>query len=144
MKTISEKEVQDAVEHSWNELSKHYSPDEILAISKGGDTVGNIVASLSSLPVTKILIQRPDRKPLYRKLVRVNKNIAWLVYELMFLYDKPKIVQNINIPMNKNILIVDDGIHTGKTIHTCVKFLEKFKPKSVYVFSLMDISRKKV
>lgn len=144
MKTISEKEVWAAVETSWKELSKNYQPDHIVAISHGGDSVGDLFSELSSVPLSKILIQRPDRKPLYKKLVKINKHFAWFVYELLFLLDKPKIIERIIIPQNKNILIVDDGVHTGKTIQVCVNFLKRFHPKSTFVFSLMDISKNKL
>lgn len=144
MKTVSKEEVQHAVEVSWRELSKDYQPDHIIAISHGGDYVGDLFLRLSSLPLTKILIQRPDRRPLYRKLSKINKHFAWLVYELLFLIDKPKVIEKIDIPQSKNILIVDDGIHTGKTIQVCINFLNRFHPKSIYIFSLMDISKNKL
>lgn len=144
MKTISEKEIRVAVEESWKEISKNNVFDHIVAISHGGDSIGELFSKHSSLPLSKILIQRPDRRSIYRRLVKMNKYLAWVVYELLFLIDSPKVIGAMAIPNNKNIFLVDDGIHTGKTMRTCLNFINRFHPKSIYIFSYMDISKNKL
>ncbi len=142
MKILTYGQVEAAIVSSWDKIKEQYHPDCIVAISHGGDFVGEKYKSIAAIPLHKIIIQRPNRRPLYKRLLKVNKHLAWFVYELLFLIDKPRLVGAIKLPFYQNILIVEDGIHTGKTLAVCKKHVKQFNPKSIKVFSVMDISKR--
>lgn len=138
---LTEPQVKEDIETLWRDVRATYEPDALVTILHGGDFVGETIYELSGIPLYKILIQRPDRKKVYQKIARINKFLAWIVYEILFLIDMPKVSEPIIVPKSKKILLIEDGIHTGKTLRAAKIALKRFTPKEVRVLSLLDLHK---
>lgn len=144
MITLTQAQTKRDIETLWQEVRKTYGPDALVAVLYGGEFVGEVLHEASKIPLYKILIKRPNRQQIYQRLVRWNKFLAWLVYELLFLTDQPKVVEPISAPNNAKLLVVVDGVHTGKTLRECYAALKRFNPKEIRVFAIMDLHKKKL
>lgn len=142
MRTLSHNQTREDILELWHKASQDYQPDAIVAILYGGEVVGETVYEASKIPLYKIIIKRPNRQKIYQRLARWSKFLAWFVYELLFLLDDPYVVEPISLPANKKLLVVDDAIHTGKTLRACRLALKRFRPKEVKVLTITDISGK--
>lgn len=120
-----------------------YDFDIILSIQNGGDFIGETISEITNKPLLKILIQRNDRKGIYKKIEKYNKFLAHIIYELFFIFDKPKVLSILNLPKNTKVLIVDDAIHTGKTIKVLENYLKKFNFENMDYFFFTKIGKHK-
>lgn len=111
--------------------SSNYHPDIIVGISDGGIMPAKQIGELLSVPVEILNVSRPSFVSLFKRMAHLNKLMATLIYEIMFLLSSPKIRESLKIPEGKNILLVDDMAHTGKTIRVSVKYINKKFPKSI-------------
>lgn len=111
--------------------SSNYCPDLIIGVSDGGIAPARFVGEFLSVPVEILNISRPSFVGLFRKVENFNRFLATIMYETMFMLSSPKIREEIEIPLFKNILLVDDMAHTGKTIKVSTKYLNKSLPKSI-------------
>lgn len=116
--------LEQVLEYS-KELAKNigtqFNPDAIIGIKNGG--------LIPSLEISKIL-----RKPLYtisagRNVPPYNSKFPLLnkfYYELAFLRSSPKLLTKLDSSFDaKKILLVDDAIHTGKTVNLIMDYLKQ-------------------
>jgi len=90
--------------------------DLIVAISRGGLTLGHLLSDLMMKPISTILIQS---------------------YTDIQLQGEVKLVEKLQTPIvGKRVLIVDDAADTGKTFHRAIEHLKAFKPKELITVSL--------
>jgi len=93
-------------------LSKSYEPDIILAIARGGVTLGHFLAEKYKL----------------RELLTLNS----VHYDDTQKLDSIKLSNIPNIPNYKKVLIVDDIIDSGESLEEIVKVLKKKFPKTTF------------
>lgn len=108
---------------SWNEyhslsqklaasILDHSEPaDQIVAISRGGLTLGHLMSDLLRIPIATITIQS---------------------YTDIQSQGELQITQKLHVPIrDKRVLLVDDVSDTGKTLVRAVKYLKRFDAKSI-------------
>lgn len=85
--------------------------DEIVAISRGGLTLGHLLTDFLQIPISTIAIQ--------------SYSGIWTQGEL-------KITKVLQTDIaDKDILLVDDVSDTGKTLSRAISYLQDFHPKSI-------------
>lgn len=92
-------------------LIKDGPVEEIVAIARGGLTLGHILSDLLSATISTFSIQS---------------------YEYYTKQGEVKITAKIQTPVKgKRILLVDDVADTGKTLMRALEYLRDFKPKKI-------------
>jgi len=85
--------------------------DEIIAISRGGLTLGRLLSDLLQLPMATFAVQ---------SYTDIQKS------------GELSVTQELVEPIGgKKILLVDDVSDTGRTLKRAVSYLKKFKPKEI-------------
>ena len=98
--------------------------DEIVAISRGGLTLGHLLSDLLKLPICTFAIQS------YKDIKKQGE---------------VKITQPLTKPIRgKNILLVDDVADSGKTLKRAFTYLNKLHPKSITLASMFYKPHSKV
>jgi hypoxanthine phosphoribosyltransferase len=85
--------------------------DEIIAISRGGLTLGRLLSDMLQLPMATFAVQ---------SYTDIQKSGELTITQ--------ELVEPIG---NKKILLVDDVADSGKTLKRAVSYLKKFKPKEI-------------
>ena len=99
-----------------NILTDKLHIDEIIAISRGGLTLGHIMTDLLRVPISTFTIQS---------------------YTDIQMQDEVKITKPLAIPLDgKSILLVDDVADRGKTMTRAIEYLNMFSPKKIYTLTL--------
>lgn len=97
-------------------LDNTHKVDEIVAISRGGLTLGHLLADLLRIPISTITIQS---------------------YTNIKEQGELKITQELHTPIKgKHILLVDDVSDTGKTLKRALEYLRSFSPKDVTTLTM--------
>ncbi len=97
-------------------LSSRENPEKIVAISRGGLTLGHLLSDLLRIPISTITIQ---------SYVDIQKQ------------GELKISGELQSPIGgKRVLLVDDVSDTGKTLKRAVTYLKSFKPKRISTVTL--------
>jgi hypoxanthine phosphoribosyltransferase len=92
-------------------LDQKIQVDEIVAISRGGLTLGRLLSDFLQTPISVISIQSyTDIQQ--QGVIKITG----------------KLTSSIK---NKRILLVDDVSETGKTFHRAMKYLKRFQPTSI-------------
>ncbi len=85
--------------------------DEIVAISRGGLTLGHLLSDFLRIPISTITIQS---------------------YTDIQTQGELKITQKLQVSIrDKNILLVDDVSDTGKTLKRAISYLKKSRPARI-------------
>lgn len=93
-----------------------HTHDEIVAVSRGGLTLGHIMSDLTNLPVYSFTIQS------YTDIQKEGKIV---------------ITQELGKPIEgRRILLVDDVSDTGKTFVRAKTYVEDMKPSSITTLSM--------
>ena len=89
----------------------NFPPQQIVAISRGGLTLGHLLSDFLRIPITTIAIQS---------------------YSDIQTHGEVKIITKLGIPIRgKHILLVDDVSDSGKTMKRAIGYLKRFKPKEI-------------
>lgn len=97
-------------------LSRHNDLDHIVAISRGGLTLGHLLSDLLRISISTITIQS---------------------YVDIQTHGEVKITSKLTTPIkNKKILLVDDVSDSGKTLKRAVSYLKHFAPKEITTVTL--------
>jgi hypoxanthine phosphoribosyltransferase len=97
-------------------LSSNKKPDQIVAIARGGLTLGHLLSDLLRIPISIITIQS------YTDIQKQG--------EL-------KIIGRLQSPIKgKCILVVDDVADSGKTLVRAKKYLSRFRPSAMVTATL--------
>lgn len=92
-------------------LSQKEKPEQIVAIARGGLTLGHLLSDLLQIPISTITIQS------YTDIQKQG--------EL-------KITGKLHAPIkNKRVLIADDVADSGKTLKRAISYLRLFHPASI-------------
>lgn len=117
-----------------------YNPDFVVGISEGGTLVSREVSRELEKPFENILLSRNiDLKKSYESYP-FFKPFLQLYQGYLFLTKNPEVIGELKSEIkNKNILLVDDTIHTGKTFDVAKNYLFSFNPNSIKTASLFKI-----
>ena len=116
---ISEKQFSRGVNWLRVKIMKEYNPDLILVISSGGATVGGILSAHLNVPAAMVVRSNPrlqETEPQKSKI-------------LVFPPDE--------IIKGRNILLVDDEVHSGRTLQTSIDETWKASPLDVKSAALL-------
>lgn len=92
-------------------LSQTPNVDEIVAISRGGLTLGHLLSDFLRIPISTISIQS---------------------YTDIQTHGEAKIAGKLKVPIaGKHILLVDDVSDSGKTLKRAVSYLKHLRPKEI-------------
>jgi uncharacterized protein len=90
--------------------------DEIVAISRGGLTLGHLLTDLLRVPISTFTIQS---------------------YSDLQTKGKVKITKPLTVPLDgKNVLLVDDVSDTGTTLERAIEYLNMFTPKKITTLTM--------
>lgn len=93
-----------------------HQADLIVAISRGGLTLGHVLSDLLRKPISTILVQS------YTDIQKQGE---------------VKIVEKLGFPVSgKRILVVDDVADSGRTFQRAIGYLTKLKPKELTTVAL--------
>lgn len=125
-------------------ISKLYSPDIIIGINNGGFLPGKEISKEFDLYFETIHIGRNiDLKKFYEHFKFV-KPLIQAYHGILFLTKKPCLLEKFEKNVeNKKILIVDDTVHTGKTLKVAINYLKDFNPSQIKTTSLNYIRNSK-
>jgi uncharacterized protein len=97
-------------------LSDDIHIDEIIAISRGGLTLGHLLTDLLRIPISTFTIQS---------------------YTAIQQQGEVKITKPLTIPLDgKDVLLVDDVADRGKTMVRAIEYLKMFGPKKIYPLTM--------
>ena len=97
-------------------LSDKIHIDEIIAIARGGLTLGHILTDLLHVPISTFAIQS---------------------YTDIQMQGEVKITKPLATPLDgKSILLVDDVADRGKTMKRAMEYLNMFSPKKIYTLTM--------
>ena len=113
-------------------IERDFIPDVIVTIKNGGVLPGIEISEKLGKPLLEIDIRRiiddtfeklySDASEDTRKIISKDFNEAWFATD-------PKIVKTDRLDLkDKNILLVDDAVHTGKTLNVAKSYISTFKP----------------
>jgi len=101
----------DDIDNLYKEV-KYFKPDIILAVARGGVTIGHFLAEKLKL----------------RDLYTLNS----IHYDDTKKLDTIDIFNIPNLPSNKNVLIVDDIVDSGDSMHEIIKILKQKYPNTTF------------
>ncbi len=139
MKRLDHLKVAAVCRHLAGRIEKDGVPTIIVSIRTGGEEIGRLLSGMLGCEVVEMYIARPDRTGVYRKIARVSRILAKIVYELLFLVDRPRMREMPEIPLNADVLLVDDAIQSGKTICLARRWARRFSPKRIRVATITDM-----
>lgn len=122
-----------------DEIKKDGTPSVIVSIQTGGDEIGRLLSEMLGRTVVAIHIARPDRTDVYQRVARKSKLLAKIVYELLFLLDRPQMHVCPEISHGADVLIVDDAVQSGRTLRLARQWVERSSPRRVRVATVTDM-----
>lgn len=97
-------------------LSDNARVDEIVAISRGGLTLGHLLTDLLRVPISTFTIQS---------------------YSDLQTRGEAKITKPLTVPLDgKKILLVDDVADSGTTLVRALEYLKMYTPKKIYTLTM--------
>lgn len=139
MKRLDQKTVEYICRNLAERIRNDGAPSIIVSIRTGGDEIGRLLSEALDRSIVKIHIARPDRTDVYRRIARMNRLLAKVVYEALFLIDRPRMYDYPGISEGADVLIVDDAIHSGKTLRIARRWVDHFSPRRVRVATVADM-----
>ncbi|MCL4360493.1 phosphoribosyltransferase [Patescibacteria group bacterium] len=97
-------------------LNSRQHPDEIVAISRGGLTLGHLLSDLLRIPISTITIQSYTDIQSQGEL-KITHGLQTDIHE-------------------KHILLVDDVSDSGKTMKRALSYLSEFQPEKVTTLTM--------
>ncbi len=105
--------------HRWKLFTRGYNQSSIIS---------NLISGITKIPVDHLSLQKTLNTPAQSKISNINQRIQNV--------SRAFNVTNANNIRNKSIILIDDVITTGATIHACTTSLLKSGAKSVHVLTI--------
>ena len=144
-KKISQQEVIIYCNNLAEIIQQNYQPDIVIAIDTGGSFPGKLIAKALKVPIIHVTIHRNINIGRMYNLDPIP--IRWIIsfyHHFLFHTKKPIVVTKIDTNISgKNILIVDDVLHTGATIDVATKYLRNVSVSQIKTASLSYVSKRK-
>jgi len=95
-----------------------YSPDLIIGIAAGGVLTANEISKALNVDYGQLTIRRDiDLSNLYGFVPKFIKPVVTLYHMSLFIVTDPSIIEEGDFScVGKDILLIDDTVHTGKTL----------------------------
>jgi hypoxanthine phosphoribosyltransferase len=137
----------EKLEFFCNDLSeqvKEFNPELVISIDNGGWYLGHKISRKLQIKHLSIKIKRKtnfeklnNRLPVFLRLIFIS------VEAILFHLQKPSLISGLSTTEikeieNKRILLVDDAIHSGKTMEVAVEYLNLFMIKELKILVLSD------
>lgn len=124
------------IENIINNIKIQNKYDIVIGIKSGGAYIANYVAKINDIPNVgyikiKKIKQENENNGIY---ARFNQSIYNKMYKLKSFYSPIDL-------KNKRVLIVDDGLLSGKTFEQVKKYIKTKKPKTISLFLLEGYSK---
>ncbi|HEY0010808.1 MAG TPA: phosphoribosyltransferase [Candidatus Paceibacterota bacterium] len=120
------------------------TPDLVIAIATGGTSPGNLMAEAMGIPVVHLHISRDIK--IKRRYSLDPIPLRWILsayHHFLFQTTMPKVLSDTEIDVSgKKVLIVDDSVHTGKTIDVAVRYVEGKHASEIKVATLARVSER--
>lgn len=100
-------------------VKQDYSPDLVVAIATGGVLPAHEISNRLGVDYAELVIRRKiDLREIYEKIPRALSPFVKLYQGYLFMTINPSLINEGDfICEGLNVLLVDDTIHTGKTVH---------------------------
>lgn len=140
---ISEERLAGCCTSLARKIGKVYKPDLVIAIDTGGSIPGDLIAKALDVPIRHITIRRNiNIGRMYCKDPIPLRWIMSLYHHYLFHTVKPTVSEDFDLDISgKNILIVDDSIHTGTTLVVAIKHIQQYPILEVKVATLTYVSK---
>lgn len=114
-------------------VKQSYNPDLVVGITSGGILPTNEISKKTNISYSWLTARRDiNLKKTYEAVPDTLKPFIRLYQGFLFITKKPSLIEEGNFDCKgKKILIVDDTIHTGKTLEIVTKNLEKRGAKQI-------------
>lgn len=145
-KTIDLEEVIFLSRKLADEIKQTYKPDVVFAIANGGIVSGIEISEKLKLPLEIIEIRREYDKKLVAKYKKASPKDRIKIskkFDTQWFASEPKLIKGTsrNI-VDKNVLLVDDVAHTGKTFMVANDYINSLQPtqiKTAVLFYVEDV-----
>ena len=138
---VSNEEVASLCRDLSRKIQRTFSPDIVVAIDHGGSTPGELIGRNLSIPVVHLVIRR--NTDIVRRYGNDPIPLRWIIsfyHHYLFRTVTPYVLKVSEVNFSeKNILIVDDSIHTGATLNVAVRYLLEHGASSIRSASLTHI-----
>jgi len=128
-----------------DEIKQTYKPDVVFAIANGGIVPGIEISEKLKLPLEILEVRRKYDKELVAKYehaapedrAKISKE-----FDEQWFASEPELIKGTNRNIaDKNIVLVDDAVHTGKTLMVANDYLNSLQPaqiKTAVLFCIGD------
>ena len=142
---VSEHEVANLCNTLAQDIHQSYEPDLVIAIDTGGSVPGDLIAQAMGIPVMHLTIRRDiDIARRYSLDPIPLRWIMSLYHHYLFQTTMPTISVTSEIDVSgKKVLIVDDSVHTGKTIDVAIDYLKGLCISDVKIAALTYVSKRR-
>ncbi len=106
------------------QCTKSYNPDIILAVARGGVTIGHFLAEKFRI----------------RTLYTLNS----IHYDDTKKLDHVKVFNIPHLPQNRRVLVVDDIVDSGESLHEIMEQLQKLYPKTIFKTGVIFYKKKAI
>jgi hypoxanthine phosphoribosyltransferase len=149
MKITTEKAVELSRELA-QEIDKAFTPDVVIGIKEGGILPAVEVAHALERPVQWIKVSRVEGEledkfnEEYRSSDSSKRREVSEAFDEAWFKSDPEIVYSDQLDLEiKKVLIVDDAVHSGKTLGVILKYLSKFNPSDIKTAALFYVDKRK-
>lgn len=144
-KRVSEGELYASYDNLARIIRQNFVPNLVVAIDTGGSIPGEMIAQRLKIPIVHITVRRSIK--ITRRYGNDPVLLRWVMsvyHHYLFRLTKPVISVDINTDISgKNILVVDDSIHTGATIDVVTDHLRRAGAHRIVTASLTYVSENK-
>ncbi|MEK6888869.1 MAG: phosphoribosyltransferase family protein [Nanoarchaeota archaeon] len=124
---------------------RDYSPDLIVGIVSGGILPAREISRIGGIAYAQITIRRPScSRETYASTPKLLKPLMKLFYECLWMATDPMLIEEGEFNcQGMNVLVVDDVVHTGKTMGLATENLLKRGAEKIRTASINHVNGKR-